>query len=82
MPKKKSSRPRLSSDPPPLRLLSLAEVCQLLGVSRVTVWTWQMQGRFPRSRNLNGQTRWFAHEVEQFLSRLPTTRLKSDDANA
>jgi predicted DNA-binding transcriptional regulator AlpA len=60
------------------RLLSRAEVIELIGVSGVTLWSWQRQGRFPRSRDLNGKAVWLASEVERFLANLPTTKLKGD----
>jgi predicted DNA-binding transcriptional regulator AlpA len=77
-------RSRLNSPSAPLsveggnRLLSRAEVIELTGVSGVTLWTWQRQGKFPRSRNLNGKAVWLSAEIETFLASLPTTRLKGD----
>jgi predicted DNA-binding transcriptional regulator AlpA len=85
MAKKKSRRPRLTpaTPLPPLiegpRLLSRAEVLELVGVSAPTLWLWQRQGRFPRSKSLNGKVVWRSDVIERFVAALPTTRLKGDD---
>src|SRR5262245_58581913 len=65
----------------PPRLLSASEVAELLGISRVSLWQWTVDGKFPKARDLNGHPVWRSNEVQQFLDRLPLRRTKADNVN-
>jgi predicted DNA-binding transcriptional regulator AlpA len=64
------------------RLLDKAEVCNIVGVTFATLWTWMQNGTFPRSRIAGGKSVWVSTEVEAWMRNLPIRRLKSDKANA
>jgi predicted DNA-binding transcriptional regulator AlpA len=65
-----------------LRLLSKPEVLDRIGVTYVTLWSWMQQGKFPRSRQLGGKSAWLETEIEDWISSLPTRRLKGDRKSA
>jgi len=52
-----------------VRFLSLKEVQRLTGnLSRSTIWRWQQQGLFPRSRRLGpNRVGWLLSEIENWL---------------
>ncbi len=85
-PKKQALRatPRVVVDNDPIegaRLLSKAEVLYRVGVTFPTVWKWMRQGKFPRSRSLDGKSFWLASEIDAWIAALPVRPLKGDDAN-
>ena len=50
------------------RLLTQREVCELLGVSRISLWAWRRQGRFPQPVVLGARmVRWPEPVVAKFL---------------
>lgn len=56
------------------RFLRIGEVCELVGVSRTTIWRWVRSGHFPPKRQLGpNSVGWPAHEVEQWLVDRPTS---------
>ena len=69
--------------PPVVRLLDKTEVCQIAGVTYMTVWAWMRAGRFPRARvtgtGSNSKSMWLSSEVDAWLAGLPTRRLKGDE---
>jgi excisionase family DNA binding protein len=64
------------------RLLSKPEVCDRIGVSYQTIWTWMRRNEFPRSRVIGGKICWLESEIEAWMKALPKSRLKGDDENA
>jgi predicted DNA-binding transcriptional regulator AlpA len=55
---------------PPV-FITLADVCDQLGVSRNTVNAWRRDGRFPQGKRLpNGQVRYAVVDVEAFIDSL------------
>ena len=55
-----------------LRVLSVAEVCSLLGVSRATLARWQQSGAFPARRQLSrGRVGWPSATVELWIAAVP-----------
>lgn len=53
----------------PQRLLRLAEVCRIVGVSRAMVYVWMKEGRFPMGVHLGDRmVRWRVSEVEAWLA--------------
>jgi predicted DNA-binding transcriptional regulator AlpA len=68
-----------NTDPPPAeRLLGRREVTAIVGVSHVTLWTWQRAGTFPRSRIVGGQSMWLSSEIDVWLAKLQVRPLKGD----
>jgi predicted DNA-binding transcriptional regulator AlpA len=66
--------------PPPLRLLSRREVCERIGVSYPTLWSWMRFGKFPRSRVMNGgKICWLESDIEAWIRGLPVQTLKPAD---
>jgi prophage regulatory protein len=65
--------------PVDVRLLSKAEVLERVGVTFPTVWKWQQEGKFPRSRELGGKVAWLEHEITEWILARPISRLKCDD---
>ena len=61
-----------------IRLLTKPEVLDRTSVSYVTLWKWMIEGKFPRARELCGQPRWVASEVEKFLAELPIRPIKGE----
>lgn len=56
------------------RLLRAAEVCDLLSVSRVTLWRWERAGNFPKRRKIGPNTvGWLKSEVETWLAERPVS---------
>jgi predicted DNA-binding transcriptional regulator AlpA len=55
----------------PVVFITLADVCDQLGVSRNTVNAWRRDGRFPQGRRLpNGQVRYAETDVAAFIVNL------------
>ncbi len=62
-------------------LVYKAELCDWLGISYPTIWTWMRAGRFPRGIVVGGgegRIAWKRSEVRAWLSAQPTQRLKGD----
>lgn len=54
------------------RLLSVREVCRIVGVSLTTIWRWEREGRFPARRKVGpNRVAWRWDEVAAWLDRLP-----------
>jgi predicted DNA-binding transcriptional regulator AlpA len=66
------------SAPPPVRLLSKAEVLAMVGVSFPTVWGWMRAGTFPRSRVVGAKSKWLSTDIESWIAGLPRRPLKGD----
>lgn len=64
------------------RLLTKPEVCEKVGASFVSIWTWMRQGRFPRSRDRLGRPVWLASEIDAWIASLPVKPLKGDADHA
>lgn len=62
----------------PSRFLCKAEVLDRVGVSNPTIWQWQRDGKFPRSRELGGRAAWLESEIEEWILSRPVRRLKGD----
>lgn len=55
-----------------LRCLSVAQVCSLLGISRITLWQYRRSGKFPAGRRITeSRIVWPVSEVEEFLKSCP-----------
>ncbi len=56
------------SDQIQVRMLRNAEVCQVVGTSRSTLWRWVTEGEFPKARQMGkGSVGWLSSEVEQWI---------------
>lgn len=51
-------------------LLAYKDVMKLTQVSRKTIWKWQAEGKFPKSRDVNGMVRWRSADVEAWVQGL------------
>ena len=62
------------------RFIRLPEVLARVGVSWITIYRWEREGRFPRRKHLGRNTvAWVEDEVEQWCARRAAT---SDEAVA
>jgi predicted DNA-binding transcriptional regulator AlpA len=61
-----------------VRLLSKPEVLDRVEATFPSVWKWMQQGRFPRSRDVDGETRWLESEIDEWILSRPIKRLKGD----
>ena len=62
----------------PFRLVSKAEVLDLVGLSYPTIWAMMRDGKFPRSREIGGKVAWLASELKYWISNRPISKLKGD----
>lgn len=64
------------------RLLSREEVCELIGLSYVTIWQKMQLGQFPRTVALGSHprngVRWRQSAIEKWISELPDAPIKGD----
>jgi predicted DNA-binding transcriptional regulator AlpA len=52
------------------KLLKADEVMELLGISRVTLWAWEKEGKFPKGTRVSSGGRWLRYnsdKIEQFI---------------
>lgn len=56
------------------RLLKLAEICELFGVSRWTIIKWIEDGEFPKPVRKGRFLRWPEEEIERLVERLKRNR--------
>ena len=60
------------------RFIGKQEVLDRIGVSYPTIWQWMRDGKFPRSRDLGGKTKWLESEIDDWIANRPLRRLKGD----
>ena len=48
-------------------LIWAAELGNLLGVGKSTIWSWHSSGRIPQPVRIGGTTRWREEEIRQWL---------------
>ena len=48
-------------------LIGAAELGDLLGVGKSTIWSWHSAGRIPQPVHIGGTTRWRQEEIEDWL---------------
>ena len=63
----------MQNNPQPKRILRWREVQSRTGLSRVTVWRRELQGRFPQRLKLHTESPrspvgWYEHEIEAWLA--------------
>jgi predicted DNA-binding transcriptional regulator AlpA len=75
---KSSPAPTPPINAPEVRLLSKLEVLDRVGRSYATIWTWMLEGKFPRSRDVNGRASWIESEVVEWINSLPVRQLKGE----
>lgn len=52
-----------------IEFIRTEELLKKLQVSRSTLWRWQHDGKFPKSRKLGPNSRgWFRSEVEEWMA--------------
>jgi predicted DNA-binding transcriptional regulator AlpA len=60
------------------RLIYKRELLRLVGLSYPTIWKMMREHRFPRSVVIGSRSAWHSDQIEDFLAKLPTRRLKGD----
>ena len=51
-----------------MRILREPEVLKMVGLSRVTIWRWERDGKFPKRRRLGASAvGWLETEVEEWI---------------
>ena len=61
------------------RILSKGEVLERVGVTFPTLWKLMRENKFPRSVIIgDGKVGWFAHEIDEYLAKLPRQQYKGD----
>lgn len=50
------------------KLLKVAEVAEVLGIGRSTVWAHVKSGKVPQPIKIGGATRWRQSEIEQLVA--------------
>ena len=56
-----------------IRVMRREEVTELVGVSNVTLWRWERDGRFPLRRQIGPNVvGWLSYEIEEWLLSRPT----------
>lgn len=62
------------------RILRAAELAECLGISRVTLWRWEREGRIPPKRivgpNVIG---WLESEIDEWMASLPMAAPRDED---
>lgn len=66
----------LAEDYPADRLLTWRQACQLLGVSRPTLWRWQDAGVVPKPIQIGGVPRFREAELRAVIERAAAERDK------
>ncbi len=57
-----------------LQILRISDLVELFGVSRVTLWRWEREGRLPPKRTLGPNTvGWLESEILEWLESRPTS---------
>lgn len=63
------------------RILRAAELAERLGISRVSLWRWERQGRMPPKRivgpNVIG---WLESEIDEWMASLPTAAPRGEES--
>jgi prophage regulatory protein len=60
----------------PTRLLTKAQVLELVPVTYPTIWSWMRLGKFPRSREMSpDRVVWFEEEILAWKKSMPVRRL-------
>jgi excisionase family DNA binding protein len=49
------------------KLLSINELCEYLGISRVKLWQLRQDNNFPKPINLGTQQKWKKSEIEAYI---------------
>jgi predicted DNA-binding transcriptional regulator AlpA len=63
-------------EPQECRLLRLAKVIGMTGLSRTTIWRLERTGEFPRRRKINRSVAWLESEVKHWIETAGTGQLQ------
>jgi len=62
----------LPTVPPQPQLLTPADLCKILRITRTTLWRWRVKGEFPDALLMPGhQPRWTPGAIEAWLAKQP-----------
>jgi predicted DNA-binding transcriptional regulator AlpA len=61
------------------RLLTKAEVCERVGRTFPTIWSWMRRGLFPRARIAGRTSVWLESEVDRWMQALPLRAYRPND---
>lgn len=50
-----------------MELVSIKEMCQLLGVSRTTLWAYEKSGKVPEPVRIGGRVKWRRADIEEWI---------------
>ena len=70
--------PQSTTPKPPIKFISKAAVCEMVGKSYPTIWRWMQDSGFPRARNTGGSMSWIESDVQDWMAARPIQRLKGD----
>jgi len=54
------------------RLLSTKQVQECVQASRVSIWRWEKEGKFPKHIKIGRIIRWRESEIQQWIAHLKT----------
>ncbi len=58
-----------------MRLIRSSEVVKKVGLSRVTIWRMEREGKFPKRRRItSGAVGWLEHEIDQWIEARQTVK--------
>ena len=83
MPRSRRAR-KQAPRPPPIaprgapRLIDKHELLDKVPLSYPSIWQRMQDGRFPRSRSIDGRSFWVEAEIDEYIANLPIRRLKAD----
>ena len=49
-------------------VLTVGEMAELLGVSKLTIWRWEKSAEIPKAIAIGGTVRWKRSDVEKWLA--------------
>jgi predicted DNA-binding transcriptional regulator AlpA len=75
-----SSAAAISAQAPPtrVRLMSRAEVMEVVPFAYVSIWKMMLKGEFPRGREVGGKICWVESEIERWIASRPVKKLKGE----
>ena len=60
------------------KLVTKGDVLARVNKSYSTIWQWMIDGIFPRSREVGGESMWFEDEIDAWIESRPIRPLKGE----